>query len=269
VDAATTPVAPTVDTVTEATAPVAVAVSGTVDAATSTVDTTTQAAPVAASAADTVVSLGGDTTAIAAPVLGAPIAELPVHTIPGVQPVDAMGGLPETDTWTTQATGPSPVFDAGDLLNIDPAEQRILIAAGIIAVTGVVFGPAGVDGFREACATNARVMFTNVRLLPCYAEETVRRYAAAATEAVTRPVGRSSTAAATTTSSPSMSSIAGEAFEQIKKGFERATGSTPSNGGAAEDGRVLMQLGVVLGLVYAAFLTLWFWATRLRWRPRI
>ena len=29
-----------------------------------------------------------------------------------------------------------------------------------------------------------------------------------------------------------------------------------------------MQVGMVLGTVYLAFLTVWFWATRLRWSPR-
>jgi hypothetical protein len=34
------------------------------------------------------------------------------------------------------------------------------------------------------------------------------------------------------------------------------------------DRRLLVQIGVVLGTVYLAFLTVWFWATRLRWNPR-
>ena len=35
------------------------------------------------------------------------------------------------------------------------------------------------------------------------------------------------------------------------------------------DGDLLLKLGVVLGTVYVAFLTVWFWATRLRWNPRV
>ena len=30
-----------------------------------------------------------------------------------------------------------------------------------------------------------------------------------------------------------------------------------------------MQIGIVLGTVYVAFLTVWFWATRVRLKPRL
>jgi hypothetical protein len=36
------------------------------------------------------------------------------------------------------------------------------------------------------------------------------------------------------------------------------------DGETARDGRLLMQMGMLLGMVYVAFLTAWFWATRLR-----
>jgi hypothetical protein len=248
----------------------AATVFGTVDAATTTVDTGPQAVAAAAGGAEPVATLAGDTTAIAVPVLGAPVAELPVHTIPGVQPVDAIGALSEPDTtWTTQATGLTPVYDLGDMLHVDPADQRLLIAAGIIAVTGVAFGQTGVESFREACASNARVMFTNVRLLPCYAEETVRRYAAAATETIRTQGGATSTKARERSSR--MSAAAAEMLDAVRGGFERVTREREADGeGDAErDRRLLAQIGVVLGLVYLAFLTVWFWATRLRWQPRI
>jgi len=40
------------------------------------------------------------------------------------------------------------------------------------------------------------------------------------------------------------------------------------DGDGLRDSRLLAQLGIVLGMVYLAFLTVWFWATRLRWNPR-
>ena len=30
-----------------------------------------------------------------------------------------------------------------------------------------------------------------------------------------------------------------------------------------------MQIGIVLGTIYLAFLTVWFWATRVRLKPRL
>jgi hypothetical protein len=49
----------------------------------------------------------------------------------------------------------------------------------------------------------------------------------------------------------------------IREGFDRVRRGTVSYGGG--DSRLLMQVGVVLGTLYLAFLTVWFWATRLRW----
>jgi hypothetical protein len=37
---------------------------------------------------------------------------------------------------------------------------------------------------------------------------------------------------------------------------------------AERDARLLRQLGYALGFVYAAFLVVWLWATRIRWQVR-
>jgi hypothetical protein len=37
-----------------------------------------------------------------------------------------------------------------------------------------------------------------------------------------------------------------------------------SSSGQYQDGELMLQIGIVLGLAYLAFLTIWFWATRLR-----
>jgi hypothetical protein len=61
--------------------------------------------------------------------------------------------------------------------------------------------------------------------------------------------------------------IAEDVANDIRDGFLRgATGSADDDG--ASDTRLLMQIGMLLGTVYLAFLTVWFWATRLRWNPR-
>jgi hypothetical protein len=65
-----------------------------------------------------------------------------------------------------------------------------------------------------------------------------------------------------------------EVSSAIRDGFHRGLeGGVPgSEIGATDDGardiRLLMQIGMLLGAVYVAFLTVWFWATRLRWTPR-
>ena len=59
---------------------------------------------------------------------------------------------------------------------------------------------------------------------------------------------------------PAVGSITGpirDGFDLIRRGrVDYEQGDTS---------RLLMQVGMVLGTVYVAFLTVWFWATRLRW----
>jgi hypothetical protein len=54
--------------------------------------------------------------------------------------------------------------------------------------------------------------------------------------------------------------------KDIRDGFHR--GVTGSTDDGASDTRLLMQMGMLLGAVYLAFLTVWYWATRVRWNPR-
>ena len=148
---------------------------------------------------------------------------------------------------------------------LDPADQRLLVSAGIIALTTIAFTPAGADNVLGTCAANARLAFTNMRLIPCMAEETARRYAATAGQTLSNftgggSAGRSAEAFA---KRPRRSNVAA-----IRDGFARATGGGFAESNDDGDGRLMVQVGVALGAVYLSFLTLWFWATRLRWRPR-
>ena len=56
---------------------------------------------------------------------------------------------------------------------------------------------------------------------------------------------------------------AGSIIEPIRDGFDRIRrGQVDYDDG---DRPLLMQVGIALGTLYVAFLTVWFWATRLRW----
>ena len=58
----------------------------------------------------------------------------------------------------------------------------------------------------------------------------------------------------------------GDAFHD---GFMRGAGRlTDVTSDSEHDAWLLRQLGMTLGLVYAAFLCVWFWATRVRWQVR-
>jgi hypothetical protein len=103
-------------------------------------------------------------------------------------------------------------------------------------------------------------MFTNVRLVPCFVSASVQQSASAATGIVSK-IEAGGTA---------VESFGAAAFGSIQDGFERTIGRpTAKAGDALTDSRLLVQIGMLLGMVYLAFLTVWFWATRLRWNPRV
>jgi hypothetical protein len=56
--------------------------------------------------------------------------------------------------------------------------------------------------------------------------------------------------------------------QSFRDGFEDAIeGGNREIGDGLSDSRLMIQLGMALGFVYAAFLSVWFWATRLRGQP--
>jgi hypothetical protein len=137
----------------------------------------------------------------------------------------------------------------------------------ILPVAGVV-GAASLGAVviaRGACSPSAPVMFTNVRLLPCIASSTIERTAVATIDAVSK---LGSSGGASIRSAPR---VAGAIIDPFRDGFDRAVrGSVLADEDteSLRDGRLLAQIGIVLGTIYAAFLTVWFWATRVRWSAR-
>ena len=111
----------------------------------------------------------------------------------------------------------------------------------------------------------ASVVFTNVRLIPCLASETVHRLVPAFSGGSGGSMAGTTTRRGASGTRPSSASP----IDVIREGFDRGVGRVVDNDGEGlRDGRLLAQVGMVLGLVYLAFLTVWFWATRLRWNPR-
>jgi hypothetical protein len=90
--------------------------------------------------------------------------------------------------------------------------------------------------------------------------------AALITAALAAPEGR-----AVTPSAGEGCRIAGVAQDAGRPSLEcrgagalTARGVIDADGEAAKDSRLLIQVAMLLGMVYVAFLTAWFWATRLR-----
>jgi hypothetical protein len=110
---------------------------------------------------------------------------------------------------------------------------------------------------------SAQFFLANVRQIPllCGIRETVNRQVAGAAQ-----LGRAGVAGA----SAVKSAVAPDELSQaIRDGFLRGAGRSGTEDDGIGDTRLLMQIGMLLGTVYLAFLTVWFWATRLRWNPRM
>jgi hypothetical protein len=135
--------------------------------------------------------------------------------------------------------------------------------------------------------SSAPILFTSFRLIPCYAAETVQHYLSSVAARTANVVGRwdgtRSAAGHTAEAAAGDVTVADESdkarqarpkgllaaadgvAQAFHDGFSRgANGLADGDGEAARDSRLMMQIGMLLGMVYLGFLTIWFWATRLR-----
>ena len=154
-------------------------------------------------------------------------------------------------------------------------DTRIVAAAAVMTFAAAsLIGPrAGGSG------ADARMAFTNVRLLPCLVKDAAGRQLSAITQGLA-PAAAPAYAALSERAASAGSHIVREAgavkaehaegfmphiVSELTEGFARATRDAP--GEAADglsDSRLVVQLGMLFGIVYLAFLSVWFWATRTR-----
>jgi vacuolar-type H+-ATPase subunit H len=209
--------------------------------------------PVALSTPDAVVPPNGDATADAI-----------------LNSLDMTGTEPGLAPVAPTSTSPSDVF-LDTLLGQDPTVVQTAAVTGLAAI-----GAATIVRGLESPTTS--ILFTNIRLLPGFVNATIERSEATAMALVPR-FGTAADARGILADAsaivrdgipkpavPSVDSILGP----TREGFDRGVGRVvpDDEGDGLRDSRLRAQLGIVLGLVYLAFLTVWFWATRVRWNPR-
>ena len=155
--------------------------------------------------------------------------------------------LAETPEATALPDGLTTVLQGLSSSEVQAVGVAGLLAAGAITIVRGGFSPT------------SSIMFTNIRLLPGFVNATIHR--SGVTEIVGLP--RVGGAAVAEIVPPRVVPAIGSITEPIRDGFERVRrGPVDYEDG---DARLLMQVGVALGTLYVAFLTVWFWATRLRW----
>ncbi len=117
-----------------------------------------------------------------------------------------------------------------------------------------------------ATALNARIFLANVPPIPltCIVGEGAVRYMSAVTSGASLDRAASTVVGVAGRVGAATSELGGT----VRDGFLQGAGYVQGSDDEAIDTRLLMQVGMVLGTVYIAFLSVWFWATRLRWSPR-
>jgi hypothetical protein len=247
---------------------------------------------------------GAASTAVPAAAAGAPVSE-PGSVFAGMpadDPLTVPGGLGGGESGSAAVAGPQSAEVGMDLTAVPPADAaavvpsaagdggvlnvlaevgqdtRIVATAAVLTLAGAaIIGPrAGGSG------TDARLAFTNVRLLPCLVKEGTARQLTALTEAlvpVAAPAAASISGGAGITGTPGAAAGVAAEYERsrlgsmiadLSEGFGRAT--RDAAGEAADglsDSRLMVQFGMLLGVLYLAFLSVWFWLTRARERPPV
>ena len=176
------------------------------------------------------------------------------------------------------AAATPPTADVGSGLDgivTSATDPRVMTAAGVAVLVG---GGLGIWRGGPQLA-DASVMFTNLRLLPCMIRDGLADHAGALAAAVSR---RGPEVAAQIAVPPPQGAAEATAMnppvvtEHVGRGTLTRFGASFHEGfgqgvrGAREipdtvaDRRLLIQLGIGFGYVYALFLSVWFWATRLR-----
>jgi hypothetical protein len=127
-----------------------------------------------------------------------------------------------------------------------------------------------------------RILFTNVRLIPCLVRDGIERtIAPIATLLTSAPAPATLPAAAPTAQVGPTATHAAEiadraakgsnkvltagvtsVLDPVRDGFERAIAAPAEIAEEIRDSRLMIQLGMGLGFVYAGFVSVWFWFTR-------
>jgi hypothetical protein len=144
------------------------------------------------------------------------------------------------------------------------ADEALMVSAAVATIAGLAIA------IRPSTAANAQFFLANVRQIPavCGGLQVTANRGLAAVAAGTAQV------ADVAGSAPGRAIATVENYSNaVREGFNRGAGGAVLGSGSGDDGardiRLLMQIGMLLGAAYLAFLTVWFWATRLRWSPRV
>jgi hypothetical protein len=195
------------------------------------------------------------------------------HPGAAADPVLASSAAPSGPSASLVATDPTlaaPAATHGSVLHtvaeVSPA-ARVLVSAAIISSVVGASAAAGEKGGMR------RLAFVNAQLIPCLLKASVQQHLETISTALSRTGGHAAATGGARSAGRGESSASPtrvqRLLDEVAQGFNDVVdGAVPdvvTEGGgrsALRDARLMTQIGMVFGLVYVGFLTLWFWATR-------
>ena len=190
------------------------------------------------------------------------------------------GASAEPAVDVTAASPPADDSPLAALADVAPDARLLVSAAVIAAAAGTLIG--------ARTSAGGGVAFTNVRLLPCLVKASLERHIDALNLILARSGGAAAPGVATAAGPGDPAGSAGAAvgglpdrprahttavvvdlipklMDPVREGFDRVVRDAADEASdGLTDSRLMTQIGMLFGFVYLGFLTVWFWATRVR-----
>jgi hypothetical protein len=182
--------------------------------------------------------------------------------------------VPSGSAATIAATDPSLATSTAAHDSLVHAVAEISPAARVVVTAAVVSSIVGASAAAGEKGGMRRLAFVNAQLIPCLLKASIHQHLETISTALSRTGGGTAAGEAgsgAASGGPGSPSRVQRLLEEVGQGFHDVVDGvlpdvvTEGGGGSGlKDARLMTQIGMVFGLVYVGFLTVWFWATRRR-----
>jgi hypothetical protein len=214
---------------------------------------------------------------------GAPGVAVPPASDPGALAAPPAADPTTASLLTHTASAPTPGGAAhgttADTLAQVATDPRLLVVTGVTALAGSAYVAARAAGC--VAGGDGGVILNNVRLIPCLARTSMTaggtaiagfgsgvRQAAGSASRATRDELHVLGEHVSSAGDKARQDLADHVIEPFRDGIARATGDAPDGRGSSGSDLFFLGIGMVVGLLYAAILSLWLFLVRPRWSTR-
>jgi hypothetical protein len=181
-------------------------------------------------------------------------------------------GVAETVVPTDGNGVPAPVTDpfgfSSDVASLPQlaidgvTNPTLVVTAGLLTLAGAGVSAVGRGPGLAGCVSGAQLVFTNVRLIPCLAAQSIGQSLSHAAAAAARLPTRVMPAPL----QPPVAVAGSGGIDATPSGDSGEAASGPAV--VSEDGRLMARIGAALAMLYASFLAAWLAGTKVQWKPR-